>query len=112
MGLKADGSIVAWGLNNYGQCNVPAPNTGFVAVAASGHHNLGLRGPVPPTAGDLNRDGDVNSGDINPFILALTNWGTYLQQYPNGDIYRGDINGDSFVDFADINPFVMLLAGG
>ena len=33
LGLKADGSIVAWGDNGYGQCNVPAPNAGFVAVA-------------------------------------------------------------------------------
>ena len=34
LGLKADGSIVAWGYNDYGQCNVPSPNTGFVAIAA------------------------------------------------------------------------------
>jgi hypothetical protein len=29
LGLKADGSIVAWGDNTYGQCNVPIPNAGF-----------------------------------------------------------------------------------
>ena len=34
LGLKSDGTIVAWGRNIYGQCNVPAPNAGFVAVAA------------------------------------------------------------------------------
>ncbi|MGB2988296.1 MAG: hypothetical protein WBE26_20695, partial [Phycisphaerae bacterium] len=43
LGLKADGSIVAWGWNLFGQCNVPAPNADFVAVAAGKHHNLGLR---------------------------------------------------------------------
>ena len=31
------------GYNNYGQCNVPSPNTGFVAVAAGGYHSLGLK---------------------------------------------------------------------
>ena len=36
LGLKADGSVVAWGYNFAGPCNVPAPNTGFVAVAAGG----------------------------------------------------------------------------
>jgi alpha-tubulin suppressor-like RCC1 family protein len=43
LGLKADGSIVAWGRNQEGQCNVPAPNTGFVAVAAGYDHSMGLK---------------------------------------------------------------------
>ncbi len=38
----SEGSIVAWGDNNYGQCNVPAPNEGFVAVAGGELHSLGL----------------------------------------------------------------------
>src|SRR5262245_36682442 len=33
LGLKGDGSIVAWGSNYGGQCDVPAPNAGFVAVS-------------------------------------------------------------------------------
>ena len=37
------GSIVAWGKNNYGQCNVPSPNTGFVAISAGGFHSLALQ---------------------------------------------------------------------
>ncbi|MDO8628943.1 MAG: hypothetical protein Q7R41_00475, partial [Phycisphaerales bacterium] len=43
LGLKADGSIVAWGSNRFGQRNVPAPNMGFVAVAAGLEHSLGLK---------------------------------------------------------------------
>jgi alpha-tubulin suppressor-like RCC1 family protein len=43
LGLKADGSIVAWGSNDRGQCNVPTPNTGFVAVAAGFPYSLGLK---------------------------------------------------------------------
>jgi hypothetical protein len=35
--------VVAWGLNNFGQCNVPAPNADFVAVEAGGVHSLGLK---------------------------------------------------------------------
>ena len=31
LGLKADGSIVAWGDNDHGQCKVPTPNTGYVS---------------------------------------------------------------------------------
>ena len=33
---RASGEIVGWGWNYYGQCNVPSPNAGFVAVAARG----------------------------------------------------------------------------
>ena len=43
LGLKADGTIVAWGWNDYGQCNIPEPNEGFVAVAAGAGHSLGLK---------------------------------------------------------------------
>lgn len=47
LGLKEDGSVVAWGNNQYGQCNIPSPNTGFVAIAAGGVHNLALTGGKP-----------------------------------------------------------------
>ena len=43
LGLKSDGSIVAWGGNWDGQCDVPAPNTGFVEVATGPAHCLGLK---------------------------------------------------------------------
>ncbi len=59
--------------------------------------------------GDLNCDGNVDFGDINPFVLALTNPAGYAAQYPNCDRLNADINGDGVVDFGDINPFVRLL---
>ena len=31
LGLKGNGSIVAWGDNGSGQCNISFPNSGFVA---------------------------------------------------------------------------------
>jgi alpha-tubulin suppressor-like RCC1 family protein len=36
-------SIVAWGNSELGQCDMPAPNTNFVAVGASRDHSLGLK---------------------------------------------------------------------
>jgi hypothetical protein len=41
--LEPDGAIVAWGWNGHGLTNVPAPNSGFVSVAAGGIHSLGLK---------------------------------------------------------------------
>jgi hypothetical protein len=62
--------------------------------------------------GDMNCDGEVDFGDINPFVLALVNPAAYAAAFPDCNILNGDINGDGEVDFGDINPFVVLLAGG
>jgi hypothetical protein len=62
--------------------------------------------------GDVNCDGAVNFGDINPFVLALTDPLTYVITYPNCPLANRDINGDGVCNFADINPFVLLLSGG
>ncbi len=65
----------------------------------------------PPvlSPGDMNCDGTVDFGDINPFVLALTDAAGYAAAFPNCHYLNADINGDGNVDFADINPFVMLL---
>lgn len=62
--------------------------------------------------GDLNCDGTVDFGDINPFVLALSNQTVYQQTYPGCLLENADINGDGYVTFKDINPFVALLTGG
>ncbi len=58
LGLKSDGSIVGWRWNNYGQCNLPEPNTDFVAVAAGWTHGAGLKsgGEMDEGAHDLTLD--------------------------------------------------------
>jgi hypothetical protein len=65
--------------------------------------------------GDLNCDGSVNFGDINPFVLLLSNEAAYRTTFPNCIRINGDINGDGTYgqsSFRDINPFVALLTGG
>ncbi len=62
--------------------------------------------------GDLNCDGAVDFGDINPFVLALADPTAYASTFPDCDILNADINADGGVNFGDINPFVALLTGG
>lgn len=59
--------------------------------------------------GDLNCDGEVDFGDINAFVLALTDPVGYAQAYPACELGNADINGNGKVDFEDINPFIDLL---
>ncbi len=57
LGLKADGSVVAWGNNSEGECNVPAPNSGFIAVAGGYEHSLGLKADGAANAQQSLNDG-------------------------------------------------------
>ncbi|MDH7480616.1 MAG: hypothetical protein QHH26_01405 [Armatimonadota bacterium] len=43
LALRKDGSVVAWGNNDDGQCDVPKPNKDFVAIAAGTAHSLAIR---------------------------------------------------------------------
>jgi hypothetical protein len=63
------------------------------------------------SVGDLNCDGDVNTLDIEAFILAMIDPAAYELTYPDCDRMRADINGDSVVNTLDIEFFVNLLLG-
>lgn len=67
--------------------------------------------PITPIVGDMDCDGVVGFGDINPFVLALSNPAAYVQAFPSCSLYNADINGDGAVDLRDINPYVALLQG-
>lgn len=61
--------------------------------------------------GDLNCDGALNAFDIDPFVLALTDPGTYAQAYSDCDYMLADCNEDGAVNAFDIDAFVGLLTG-
>ncbi len=61
--------------------------------------------------GDLNCDGVVSVGDVNPFVLALTDPQAYEAQFPNCDVLNADCSGDGAVTVNDINCFVAMLSG-
>ena len=58
---------------------------------------------------DMNCDGALDSYDIDPFVLALTNPTLYEQTYPNCNILNGDLNGDGEVNSFDLDLFTALL---
>ena len=74
--------------------------------------NLSLPQLLP---GDMNLDAAVNTADVAPFVLALTNPRAYMSQYGVDHATMaelGDINGDGAFNTADVAPFVEMLVSG
>jgi hypothetical protein len=64
---------------------------------------------------DLNCDGQIDFGDINPFVIYLSNYSAWLATFPGCNPLNGDIDGDGTYGqgaLTDINPFVALFASG
>ncbi len=61
--------------------------------------------------GDLNCDGLVNNGDIDAFVLAITDPVGYDAAYPACDRDLADCNDDGSINNGDIDAFVSLLGG-
>ena len=46
MALKSDGTVVAWGRNEFGATSVPVGLTGVLAISAGGYHTVVLANPA------------------------------------------------------------------
>ncbi|PYJ85081.1 MAG: hypothetical protein DME22_10445, partial [Verrucomicrobia bacterium] len=57
LALKADGRIAAWGLNDSGQCTVPAGMGNVKAISAGYYHNLVLKADGSVEAWGRNAEG-------------------------------------------------------
>jgi alpha-tubulin suppressor-like RCC1 family protein len=90
LALRADGTVIGWGDNSYGQTNIPVGLTSVAAIAAGAAHGLALRadgtvvgwgasGP-PASTYALSFDGldDVvtvtNQDVLNAYPLTLSAW--------------------------------------
>lgn len=64
LGLKADGTVLAWGVNNLGQCSVPPGLVGVMNVAAGHHHGVALTTNGSAVAWGWNLYGQTNVPSI------------------------------------------------
>ncbi len=112
--LYVDGAVArqGWFAQRFIESLLSFGDLGYQGGVTSRHHWDWFRfGCVAaPLTGDANCDGTVDFGDINPFVQALTDGGSYQQTYSGCWPNNADINGDGSVDFGDINPFVQLLS--
>ena len=70
--------------------------------------------PHTTTPGDVNDDGNIDTLDITPFIMALiaSDEEAFLAELPAGDYWAADTNIDGNVDTLDVTTFVAILTGG
>ena len=105
LALKDDGTVVAWGGNEYGQCNVPIGLKGVVSIAGGGNHSLALKDDGTVVAWGGNEYGQCNvpiglkgvvsiAGGGN-HSLALKDDGTVVAW---GGNYKGQCNLPSGLD--------------
>ncbi|HSW56945.1 MAG TPA: hypothetical protein VLH15_00925 [Dehalococcoidales bacterium] len=74
VGLKADGTVVAVGDNDYDQCNVDGW-TGIIQVAAGAYHTVGLKADGTVVAVGNNRSGQCNVGSWTDIIQVAAGYG-------------------------------------
>ena len=117
--LDMDGCRTDWlsdldgNLRFHDDLTTPDTGVGTGPIVDMGAYEVGA-GPdtaPQPCPGDLNCDGTVGFGDINPFVLVLSNPSAWQASYPACDILNGDVSNNGAVAFDDINPFVALLSG-
>ena len=105
MGLRADGTALAWGSNTSGQCDVPEDEI-FVQVAAGAQHGMGLRADGTAVAWGSNTWGqcDVPDDAVFDVILAGVNnsYGLTMQENAEPDPCQGDTNDDGVVEVGDL----------
>jgi len=99
LALKADGTVVAWGDNDGGQCNVPANLAAVIAIAAGGYYSLALKSDGTVVAWGYDSEGEYTvpanlTGAIaiaagGGHSLALKSDGTVVAW---GNNYEGQCN--------------------
>lgn len=107
-GQNYGNSIAAWGNNSAGQCNVPAPNTGFIGISAGVYHSLALKSDGTIVAWGWNFWGQCDVPAPNADFVAIAAGGFHSLGIYHA-IY-GDMNCDGAVNAFDINGFILAVA--
>ena len=91
MALKADGTVVAWGDNTYGQTNVPQPATNVVAIAAGAYHGLALKADGTVVAWGANVNGQTNVPVWLTNVVAIAAGGNHNLALMSGEGTAGTL---------------------
>ena len=109
----SDGSILAWGYGDLGQCDVTLPNTNFTAVAAGGAHSLGLKTDGSIVAWGYNEFGQCDAPSPNTGFLAVSaGFNHSLGLKADGSIVAWGSNGSGQCNVPSPNTGFIAVAAG
>jgi alpha-tubulin suppressor-like RCC1 family protein len=89
LGIKKDGSLIAWGNNKDGQCDVPDGNN-FIAIYAGSDFSMALRANGSLIAWGSNEQGQCNIPEGNNFVAI--NYCTAVKSDGTLVSWRGNCN--------------------
>ena len=111
VGLKSDGTVVATGRIEYGQCDV-SDWTDVVAIACSNDHTVGLKSDGTVVAVGYNKDCRCNvSGWTDVVAVACSGSHTVGLKFDGTVVAAGD-NKDGQCDVSDWTDVVAIACGG
>lgn len=108
VGLKADGTVLAAGRNDEGQCSVSAW-TGIAAVACGAYHTVGLRADGTVVAAGRNTEGQCDvSGWTHVVAVACSDYNTL------GLLHDGTVISTGYQPFPELSGWkdVVFLSAG
>lgn len=92
IGLKSDGTAIAVGNNEYGQCNVSEWKD-IIAIAAGGCHMVGLKSDGTVVAAGDNEDGQCNVSEWKDIVALFAGGSNTVGLKPDGTVVAVGNNG-------------------
>lgn len=114
LGLRADGTVIAWGENNFGETEAPAGLTDAKAIAAGQNFSLALRADGQVVQWGLGPNIDTNFLFSPSDLVALSARGSHaLALRKDGTVvaWGQNLYGESSVP-ADLSQVIAVAAGG
>ncbi len=108
-----DGSVVAWGSDQYHECSIAEPNEGYVGLATGFWYSLGLRADGSVSAWGRDVHGECAVPEPNSdFVAVGAGWWHSLGLKSDGSVVAWGLNTYAQCDIPQPNTGFVALAGG
>ena len=109
--LRANGTIATWGDNTHGQCDLPSPNSDFIAIGAGQFHWVGLKSDGSIVCGGFILGGDITPPTGTDFVAISAGHRHCLALKTDGSVVGWGINASGEIDCPTSKNFVAIAAG-